>query len=363
MKDKIITITFVSFLSIFLIINIFTKDKEVSREERRTLASSPRLEIKEIIKGDNSYFNELNTYFLDQFSYRSTFRKIKGTIATRLLQKKENNGVFETEGHLVKVDSKINYSSLDNITSKINYINEKYLDETNHKYFAFIPDKNYYIKNKTLPKLDYNELETKLKSELNYLKWIDLKEELSLSNYYSTDIHWKQETLSKVVNRLEKEMNLKITKMPEEKSSYYPFYGALYSSTASNVEKDIIYYLKNDIINNVLVYNYEKNKYEKVYNEENLKHIDSYDIYLSGATALLTIENKAAPIQKELIMFRDSFSSSLAPLLIENYSKITLIDLRYISSKYLEKVDINFKNADVLFIYSMPIINNSFSLK
>lgn len=89
MKDKIITITFVSFLSIFLIINIFTKDKEVSREERRTLASSPKLEIKEMIKGDNSYFNELNTYFLDQFSYRSTFRKIKGTIATRLLQKKK----------------------------------------------------------------------------------------------------------------------------------------------------------------------------------------------------------------------------------------------------------------------------------
>ena len=88
-----------------------------------------------------------------------------------------------------------------------------------------------------------------------------------------------------------------------------------------------------------------------------------YDIFLSGATALLTLENNSNTSGKELIMFRDSFGSSLAPLLIEKYSKITMVDLRYIGSKYLESVLNLSGNEDVLFIYSNVIINNSFTLK
>ena len=53
------------------------------------------------------------------------------------------------------------------------------------------------------------------------------------------------------------------------------------------------------------------------------------------------------------------------PLLIENYSKITMIDLRYISSDLLGQVDIiDFnENQDVLFLYSTPVINSSLTLK
>ena len=65
---------------------------------------------------------------------------------------------------------------------------------------------------------------------------------------------------------------------------------------------------------------------------------------------------------KELIIFRDSYGSSLAPLLLSSYSKITLVDTRYISPTILGNY-INFDNKDVLFIYSISIINNSYSLK
>ena len=144
---------------------------------------------------------------------------------------------------------------------------------------------------------------------------------------------------------------------------YYPFYGALYSKTVTSIKPDKITYLDSDIIRNTKVYNYEKKGYEKVYKESNLNNIDSYDIYLSGATALLTLENSSNTSGKELIMFRDSFGSSLSPLLIEKYSKITMFDLRYIGSKYLESVLNLSGNEDVLFIYSNVIINNSFTLK
>lgn len=90
--------------------------------------------------------------------------------------------------------------------------------------------------------------------------------------------------------------------------------------------------------------------------------MDSYDVYLDGATAYIEITNDNTKSKKELIIFRDSFGSSLAPLLIPYYKKITIIDNRYINSDYyLEKVD--FKKQDVLFVYSTLIVNNSYTLK
>ena len=60
--------------------------------------------------------------------------------------------------------------------------------------------------------------------------------------------------------------------------------------------------------------------------------MDPYDIYLGGATALIQIDNPSGPKGRELVIFRDSFGSSLAPLLIDSYSRITIIDMRYIAS-------------------------------
>ena len=85
-------------------------------------------------------------------------------------------------------------------------------------------------------------------------------------------------------------------------------------------------------------------------------------MYLNGADAFIIIDNPQASSKKELVVFRDSFGSSIAPLLIEGYSKITLIDIRYIQSSMIHNL-IEFDDQDVLFIYSTLILNNSLSLK
>ena len=77
---------------------------------------------------------------------------------------------------------------------------------------------------------------------------------------------------------------------------------------------------------------------------------------------MLTIENPDYNGTKELIVFRDSYGSSLIPLLATGYSKITVVDTRYISPKLLSQY-IEFKDQDVLFMYSTLIINNSETMK
>ena len=85
-------------------------------------------------------------------------------------------------------------------------------------------------------------------------------------------------------------------------------------------------------------------------------------MFLSGSSALVTIENPEATEKKELVIFRDSFGGSLSPLLIPAYSKITVVDTRYIQSDYVGKF-IEFNSQDVLFIYGVSLINNSMALR
>jgi len=76
----------------------------------------------------------------------------------------------------------------------------------------------------------------------------------------------------------------------------------------------------------------------------------------------VTIDCPAAQTDRELIVFRDSFGSSLAPLLTGVYSKITLVDLRYFHSALLGEA-LEFTDQDVLFLYSASLLNNSTSMR
>lgn len=89
---------------------------------------------------------------------------------------------------------------------------------------------------------------------------------------------------------------------------------------------------------------------------------DPYEIFLGGADPLIIIENPNAEREKELVVFRDSFGSSLVPLLVSEYSKVTLIDTRYMQSAAIGSF-VKFDNQDVLFLYSTLILNNSLAMK
>ena len=83
--------------------------------------------------------------------------------------------------------------------------------------------------------------------------------------------------------------------------------------------------------------------------------MDSYDVFVGGATPFVKITNPNSNTDKELILFRDSFGSSIAPLLVENYKSITLVDMRYMNMSLL-KEKVEFKNKDILILYSTLII-------
>jgi hypothetical protein len=194
---------------------------------------------------------------------------------------------------------------------------------------------------------------------------IDIMDTLTIEKYYRTDTHWDQANLTDTVNRIAGEMGFadRLTGGYTE-NTIENFYGVYCGQSALSVKPDTLTYLTSDVLEGCTVTNLETGA-TAVYNLNKLTDgtsMDNYDIFLDGPAALITIENPNAKTDRELILFRDSFGSSLAPLLVQGYKTVTLVDIRYVSSVMLQEY-LEFNGQDVLFAYSTLVLNSSSSLK
>ena len=356
-KDIVVTIIFLfTVISLFLI-NVIKEDTDISVAERRKLATMPELTTKSLF--DGTYFKKFDSYVTDQFVERDAFRKIK--IDIELSTKGEYNNLYLYDDYIIEEIFPLNSNSINNLTNKINYIKDTYLNDNSNIYYTIIPDKNYFVNNGNL-KLDYNKLQDMMKSNLTNLNYINIFDKLTLDNYYKTDTHWKEEDLFNVANTIANQMNFDINNNNNVVNTITTFKGSYAGRLSVTKDIDTIKTISNPSTLNSSVYNYETKKYTDIYDYTKINSLDKYDIYLSGAVPIIDIINNNSSSDKELIVFRDSYGSSLIPLLIEGYKKITVIDIRYISSKILNKY-IDFNDQDVLFMYSILTINNSFSIR
>ena len=358
MKNKIISISFFLLLLSFLLLNVLIKDKKISETERRFLEEMPILELDRIM--DRTYMEKLEKYTLDQFILRDQLRSIKASINYKFLFKLDNNGIYLKDNYIFKMEKTTNIKSITNFTQKINNI-IKHLNNENNIYYAIIPDKNYYLKDKLFINMNYNLLYNTVKSNLK-INYIEIKDLLDLNDYYETDTHWKQDKILDVAQRLADKMKFVISNYDFIKVVNDDFYGVYYGQYAINRKPETITFLKNKHIDNAIVKYYENKKINSVYVYDKLESFDKYEVFLDGASSFIEIVNPNAENKRELVIFRDSFASSITPLLISSYSKITLIDTRYISSDVFSDL-IEFTDQDVLFLYSTLIINNSGTLK
>ena len=354
MKNKVLVISFLSIIYGFFLLNIFVSDLDISKSERRKLQEFPEVSMNNILNKD--FMNEFDDYSVDQFIFRDLFRNIKASYSFNVLGMLDNNGYFEKDGVLYNNLYPLNKNSIDSFIKKIKILNDNF-DLSNNVYISIIPDKNYYLDDSKYLRIDYNYLYKRIKT-IPY-KFIDLRNVLSIKDYYRTDTHWRQERLEDVVFTINKSMGNDTTFNYKE-NKYSPFYGVYYGQAAINIEPDELIYLTNDNLDKVIVEDLEGNN--KLYEIDTLAGMDSYDVFVGGATPFVKITNPNSNTDKELILFRDSFGSSIAPLLVENYKSITLVDMRYMNMNLL-KEKVEFKNKDILILYSTLIINDSSTLK
>lgn len=364
-KNLLIIAVFAVVIFGLAIAKLVTPDKDASLTERRTLAQKPELTAEGVfssdLPSDKRYFNQLETYLLDQFPLREPFRTVNAVTRFYALLQKDADGVWLDGDAIYKMEYPL---AEDQITFAGKYI-ERVINtyfQSNNVYYSIIPDKNYFAaeENGSLS-LDYERLTALMNENVSSATYIDIFNTLSAEAYYRTDTHWSQEKLLPTVQRLCEGMGSEdgLAKPGDyERHELYPFYGVLMGQAAMSVEPDTIVYLTSAYTDASTVTGLEKPA-STVYVPEKINDKDAYDVFLSGPQMLLTIECPNASTDRELIIIRDSFGSAITPLMLGAYAKITVVDLRYLRPSVLGSVLEITGDEDVLFLYSTLVLNSA----
>lgn len=361
-KNISIVVMTAVFLCGFLLWNILKPADAESVSERRPLAAFPAASVESVLSG--SFMADFERYALDQFPLRDEFRTVKAVTSFCILGQKDNNDIYITDGSASKLEYPLDEDSVAYAAARFRSVYDQYMADKGSKvYFSVIPDKNYFMAEENgYPSIDYEELISGMRDRMEFAEYIDITQLLELSDYYCTDTHWRQEKITDVAQQLAAAMGVSLSARYTVNQADSPFYGVYCGQSALPLPPDTLYYLDNAVLRGCSVYDFETDAYIPVYDLEKIDGNDMYEIFLSGSKSLLVIENPNADTDRELIIFRDSFGSSIAPLLAEGYARITLADIRYISPGMLGRF-IEFTDQDVLFLYSTSVLNNSITIK
>lgn len=336
---------------------------ETSLSERRTLAQLPELTVESILS--TGFMEDFASYAVDQFPLRDGFRQLKALATYFGFGQRDNNGIYIANGSAVKMEYPLDEASLDYAIQRFQQLYDLYLKDGANILFSIVPDKGYYLAEASGHlSMDYEALFETMEQSLPWAEFVDITGCLTADSYYRTDTHWCQESLFPVAQRLCEALAI----TPPRSGSFRPevatqeFHGVYSGQSALPMEPDVLRYLTWPGWEDCTVYSYDTGETTSVYDLGKLESKDPYDIFLSGGMAIQTVTNPNAAEARELIVFRDSFGSSLVPLLAQAYSTITLVDTRYISPVRVGNY-VNFQDKDVLMLYSTLVLNSSGTLR
>ncbi len=367
------TLLLVGIWAVVTLCGWFLPDQAASEAERRELEQFPTVSVTTLT--DGSFMSDFESYALDQFPLRDEFRKIKALFHYNALGQKDNNDIYISQGYAAKQEYPLDASSVEYALKRFGYVYDKYLANSDcNAYMAIVPDKGYYLAQSSGQlAMDYDTMFTLFREGMPWAAQIDLTSSLQADSYYRTDTHWRQEKLLPAAAALCQAMGVsgpvEENYVPQRQER--PFYGVYYGQAALPMEPESLYLMESAVLDGCATYLGEwdmkegpvfRKVYDGVYDREKLAGKDMYEAYLSGNQSMIRIENPNAATDRELIIFRDSFGSSIAPLLAESYRTVTLVDIRYFSPDMVGQF-LTFEDQDVLFLYSTLVLNNSTTLK
>lgn len=349
-------VLFCAFIYCIFIANLITPSKNFSERENRYLAQAPSFSLKALESGD--FTSDFESYITDQFILRDSWTSLKAR-SEIISGKQENNNVYLCDDETLI--TRFEPPNESRFNSNISYIND-FADSVDIPvYFELIPGPSAVWADKlpnNAPNADQFAYIDRAYAETN-TKNVDTASILSSHKdeyiYYRTDHHWTSlgayygytalmETMEKSASPIT-DYNRKIVSDN--------FYGTTYSSSGMSwISPDEIEIFV-DEPDGLEILNYNSGNPETgvLYKYEQLDKKDKYSMFLGGNTSLLQIKTGIKDASK-LLIIRDSYADSRIPFLLEHFSEIHVIDLRYYKlsiADYISSNDID----EVLVSYSV----------
>lgn len=356
---------FAAFLFFFAVMNLITPDKAFSESENRYLAKRPEFSFKSLISGE--YTKKIDEYVTDQFIFRDDFIKLKN-ISERIVGKMESNGVyFAKDGYLIEKheEKSIDRALLERNISRLSKFvseNSKKLGKE-HISIMIVPTASNILSDK-LPiyasQFDQDGMLEGIKAAVSDGTFVDvqqaLKKQCDRYIYYKTDHHWTTEgafyayrafcDAVEVEGKQQNELDAVVVSDD--------FYGTVYTKAKLPSTKPDKMYRYDAKLPAEFTVEYDMNGKIKntMYEDSYLSKRDKYSYYLNGNNALVKISNKSIKASnRKLLIVKDSFAHSFAPIAANDFAELHMIDLRYYNAstaEYIEENDI----TDVLVLYN-----------
>ena len=348
---------FLAFIGVFFILNLVLPDRQFSEQENRYLQQRPEFSFKSLFSGD--YTSKFETYTTDQFTFRDEWITLKAA-SELALGKQENNDVHLCEGGtLIKGFERPDDSTLDSNMSALNALVENTDADV---YFALIPDKSDLYAS-LLPNNAPNDSEKEVidycydkSGAINVDMYSALSSHTDEYIFYRTDHHWTSLGAYYGLSALAESMGLPCPALDSYTDRHVvskEFYGTTWSSSGfSWVDPDTMEIFV-DEPEGLKVTSYpEGSPVEgKLYDFSFLEKKDKYSMFMGGNCPMHVIETGAED-KPSLLILRDSYTDSLIPFLLDDFSEIHVLDLRYYRASlkaYMEQNDFD----NVLVCYSV----------
>lgn len=349
---------FILILGGFFLLNRVVAPPEVSQSERRPLEKMPEFTASSVSTA--AFMGGFEGFAADSFVFRDGLRTLRALVVFDVFFQTDKGGLYRGDAGAGKIE-RVNEVSVRQTAAKITQLAQGL--EGLNLYYSFVPDKSIYA-GKKLPGFDAGTVKRILAAGVSGAAFIDLAGVLAAEDYYRGDLHWDQARLSGVLDALGDAMDFADRMDADfDANSIGVFEGVYAGQLALPLAPDKMTYLTNPVLENAVVryLNPRGAVLEEglMYDLAAFSGRDPYDLFLGGAQPLVVIDNPAAATERRLYIFRDSFSSSLAPLLVPAYAQVTLIDLRYMDSRALPRFVDFAPGSDVLFLYSSQIMNNA----
>lgn len=354
------------FIIFFIPLATFSVEKKfISSIENRSLATKPMLTKENLLNGQ--YFNDWETYLSDHIIGRDGLIKSYTILNMNILNKKKINDIaIGKNGELLpfytETFSNNCENNLNNIPNVINLLS----DFKNHIesyggefYFVGVPSQSTFFKDSYLDYFDNKEdlvldIENTMFSllEKNNIKYVNMNQvfrDYPNENYYlKTDHHFTfagaYKTYESIINKANDDF-LKIGNPLSLDELYiqdiiHPILGSrnrqIYYLKETN-EKITIGNFKNPISYTKYVNGIEDNRL--YYYNENER--PTYSTYMDGDKAEIVIETHR-PELPNLLIFGDSFTNALEPLLFYHFNETRILDLRhYTEMNICDYIDIH----------------------
>lgn len=335
--------------------------REFSSNENRYLQTFPEFSLSAL--ADGRYTSAFESYLSDQVMFRDEWMALRSGILSSAGNRDIGGVYLGSDGYMFEAvrDGDVFNERFDSNLAYVDAFASQYGGRT---YVMLIPSASCVLSDKLpafAPVYDGNKAAVHAASKLGNCVYIDLRGVLGNiggNAYYKTDHHW---TSWGAYAAYETWCSLAGTDFDSGRKPVLltdAFRGTLYSKVLlDGCAWDSVYAPQ---VNDQVTVTADGEP-GAVYDETKLGQKDKYAVFFGGNYGTVTLEYPASD-GGSLLIIKDSFANCFVPFIAEDYSRITMIDLRYFSGSVKE---LSQEYDDVLILYGMSEFasdNNIFKL-